>query len=107
MKLKSENPENFLSSLKTKKKVEPIGNPADYGYGVKDSKMSLTKKRTLESMMKIELLEGLKPEEINAIWITYMQEKSRIAGMLTVIIKNINYEISLLSKILNFSKKVI
>jgi hypothetical protein len=33
--------------------------------------------------MKLELVQDLPPDEIKNIWFTYLEEKARIAGMLT------------------------
>ena len=40
--------------------------------------------KTLDSIMKLDLIKDLPSEEIKKIWITYLEEKSRVAGMLTV-----------------------
>lgn len=78
-----EDPEKFQESLKPQK-VEPIGNPEDYGIKVK-SKMSAsaTKKRTLDSIMKIDKVAELEPEAIKAIWITFISELSKFPGMIS------------------------
>jgi hypothetical protein len=34
--------------------------------------------------MKLDLVKDLPSEEIKKIWVTYLEEKSRVAGMLTV-----------------------
>lgn len=82
-KVYDENPETFLNNLKEKKKVEPIGNPEDYGYKT-ESKMSKSanKQRTLDSIMKIDKVDELEAEAIRAIWITFISELGKIPGMI-------------------------
>jgi hypothetical protein len=46
---------------------------------------SMTKKKKLDSIMKLELLTDLNPEDIKPIWVTYMKERGRLADMLSVI----------------------
>jgi hypothetical protein len=45
---------------------------------------SMTKKRKLDSIMKVELLTDLPSDEIKNIWVTYMKERGRLADMLNV-----------------------
>lgn len=85
----SENPDKFLHTLKEPKKVEKIGNPEDYGIVVDKpkSKMSYSanKKRTLDSIMKLDKVEDLEADAIKAIWITFISELNKFPGMITVI----------------------
>lgn len=86
-KVYDESPEIFLDNLKPKK-VEPIGNPEDYGYQLKEkakSRMSAsaTKKRTLDSIMKIDKVKELEPKAIKAIWTTFLSELCKFPGMIT------------------------
>jgi len=76
----NENPQQFLATLRDNK-PEKVGDlPEEFKSQMSES---LTKKRTLSSIMKLDLVKDLPPEEIKNIWITYMAEKSRIAEMLT------------------------
>jgi len=69
--------------------VEKIGNPEDYGIdlgkGTK-SKMSksMTKKRTLDTIMKLDMVRDLQRDAIKAIWITFISELNKFPGMITV-----------------------
>lgn len=81
-----ENPEKFLDSL-ANKKVEKIGNPEDYGIDVTGKtkftmSRSMTKKRTLDSIMNIDQVKDLQPEAIRAIWITFLSEIKKFPGMI-------------------------
>ena len=88
----SESPEKFLHTLKEPKKVEKIGNPEDYGI-VEDNKpikskmsYSANKQRTLDSIMKLDKVEDLDADAINAIWITFLSELRKFPGMITVLL---------------------
>lgn len=81
----SENPEAFLTALKNKK-AEKVGDGIPGLELLQGSKMaySMTKKRKLDSIMKVELLTDLPSDEIKNIWVTYMKERGRLADMLNV-----------------------
>lgn len=71
------------------KKVEKIGNPEDYGIDVTGKtkftmSRSMTKKRTLDSIMNIDKVKDLQPEAIRAIWITFLSEIKKFPGMINV-----------------------
>ena len=53
---------------------------------VKESKMahSLTKKRKLDTIMKLDMVNDLKAEDVKLIWVSYLSEKARLADALSV-----------------------
>lgn len=84
--ISSEDPNAFTERLQNKK-VEKIGNPEDYGINVSGSKMvsAVTKKKSLDALIKLEKVQDLEPEAIEAIWITFLSEIHKFPGMITVI----------------------
>lgn len=79
-----EDPNAFTERLQNKK-VEKIGNPEDYGIDVNGSKMvsAVTKKKTLDGLIKLDKVKDLEPEAIKAIWITFLSEIHKFPGMIT------------------------
>lgn len=79
-----EDPNAFTERLHNKK-VEKIGNPEDYGINVSGSKMvsAVTKKKSLDGLIKLEKVQDLEPEAIKAIWITFLSEIHKFPGMIT------------------------
>lgn len=45
---------------------------------------AFNRRKNLDSIMKIDMLADLPPEEIKNIWSIYMKERSRLSDMLTV-----------------------
>lgn len=85
-KVYDENPEKFLDNLKNKK-VEKIGNPEDYGIKLNDKvktrmSSSTTKKRTLDTIMKLDKVKDLERDAIKAIWTTFLSELDKYPGMI-------------------------
>lgn len=79
-----EDPNAFTERLNNRK-VEKIGNPEDYGINVNSSKMvsAVTKKKSLDALIKLEKVQDLEPEAIKAIWITFLSEIHKFPGMIT------------------------
>lgn len=45
---------------------------------------AVTKKKTLDGLIKLDKVKDLEPEAIKAIWITFLSEIHKFPGMITV-----------------------
>jgi ATP synthase F1 complex assembly factor 1 len=83
-KVYSEDPQEFIDKVKNfKQEKHGDGPPADI---IEQAGLahSMTKKKTLESLMKVEMLNDVEPIDLKDIWINFMEEKNRHANVLSL-----------------------
>jgi len=85
-KLQKTNPEEFLSRMEAKSETDKPAKPKDFSLPgtAKPSVTSPVREKSLNTIMKVELLADKTPEEIAQIWSEHYASKDAVAAVIPV-----------------------